>query len=261
MKFDEIKRIIENIAPLEYGEDWDNTGVQIRTEKDDVKRILVAMEINQNVLEEAIYLNADMIVTHHPLVFSRITSIDYSTVQGRYLIDAIKHGISVYSAHITFDNAPGGNNYYLAELLDLKDVDKPKVNPKNLPGVMGELKHSLKLGEVCQLILDKWEIPKHAIKIAGDLEMEVSKIAICSGAGGDLISLATKEGCQLLITGDTKLHQAQKALAEGIALIDAGHYDTEKQFVENMASRLKKKTKDVEIIRSKAKLNPFSYMV
>ncbi len=261
MKFDEIKKIIENIAPLEYGEDWDNTGVQIRTEKNKIEKILVAMEINQNVLEEAISLKADMIVTHHPLVFSKITTIDYSTVQGRYLIEAIKNDISVYSAHLTFDNAPGGNNFYLAELLGLKGVDNPKKNPKNLPGVMGTLEVPLKLIDICQLIVEKWDIPKEVLRVAGDMEMEISKIALCSGAGGDLVSIAVKEECQLLITGDTKLHQAQKALAEGIAFIDAGHYDTEKQFVENMAGRLEKKTKDVEIIRSEARVNPFSYLI
>ncbi len=258
MKFDEIKDAIEKIAPLEYGETWDNTGIQIRTENDEINKILVAMEINKNVMDEAIQENVDMIITHHPLIFSNIKSIDYNTVQGRYLIEAINNNISVYSAHLTFDNAPGGNNYYLAKILQLENVSVPKNNPENHPGVIGSLKQKLSLRQVCEEIITRWEIPRETLKIAGDLDMIISKIAICCGAGGDLIKPAIKEGCQLLITGDTKLHQAQKALAEGISLVDAGHYDTEKQFVENLVDQLSKEV-DVEIINSKAVINPFKY--
>ncbi len=260
MKFDEVKKIIEKIAPLEYGEDWDNTGIQIRNENDEIKRILVTMEINENVLEEAKEKKVDMILTHHPFVFSKINKIDYATVQGRYLIEAIKGGFSIYSAHLTFDNAPGGNNYYLGELLGLENIEEPRNNPNNIPGIMGKLKKGKTLKEVCNMISEKWQIPKEILKIAGNLEMEVSKIAICAGAGGDLLSVAVKEGCQVLITGDTKLHQAQKAIAEGVALIDAGHYETEKQFVENMSARLRKKIDGVDVLESQAKINPYIYI-
>ena len=259
MKFDEVKKVIEKIAPLEYGEDWDNTGIQIKAKEDEINKILVVLEINDEVVKEAIANKVDMIITHHPLVFATIKKVDYNTVQGRYLIELINNNISVYSAHITFDNAPGGNNYYLAEALGLENIGLPKYNPENHIGLVGEFEKPIDLKSVCELIVEKWEIPKEVLKIAGELDKEISKVAICSGAGGDLIKLAPKEGCQLVITADTKLHQAQKAIAEGVAFIDAGHYDTEKQFVKNIAGKLRKKI-DIEIMESESNVNPFKYM-
>ncbi len=260
MQIKDVVNVIEHIAPLEYGESWDNTGIQINTGKNDINKILVAMEINDAVIQEAVDLKVDMIVTHHPLMFSKPKSIDKETVQGRYLINLIKNDISVYSAHLTFDNVPGGNNYYLGKLLGLNDIVEPGNNPTDEPGIVGELEEEISLKELGHLISEKWEIPKGILKVAGDLELRVKKIAICSGAGAGLLKTAILEDCQVLITGDTKLHEAQKAIAEGISLIDAGHYDTEKQFTENMASQLENKIENIEIIRSEARVNPFYYL-
>ena len=111
---------LRTIAPRELEEDWDNGGYQINMGNKVVNRVLVALEITSGVIREAVDVGADFIVTHHPLFFTKLDVIDGNTVTGSYAINLIKNGITVYTAHTSFDSVFGGNNDYLADLLDLQ---------------------------------------------------------------------------------------------------------------------------------------------
>ena len=126
MKYRELMDLLEQIAPTEYYEDEDNSGIQVHDGKEEVNRVLVCLEMNDAVLEEAAEKKADMIITHHPLIFYPISSVGSDDVPGRYIIRLVENGISVYSSHLPFDFCETGNNAYLAKLLGLVDADTPK---------------------------------------------------------------------------------------------------------------------------------------
>lgn len=229
MKYSKVLDVLKKIAPDEYAVDWDNSGVQIHTGREEIRRILFCLEINDDVIQEAEDKSADMIVTHHPLLFRRPDSIDIDTVQGRYIVKLVQKGISVYSAHITFDSAPRGNNWYLASLIGLSDIEMIDGEI----GVRGKTDREITLREAACLVSEKLDIDRNQIKIAGDPDLTAVNIAICTGAGCELLYALEREDCQILITGEVKLNVAQDCAAMGMGIIDAGHYGTEKIFAEN----------------------------
>lgn len=258
MKFNTAIDIMEKIAPLEYGADWDNSGVQVYTGKEEIQKILFCLEINDDVIEEAVQTSADLIVTHHPLLFNKASKVDIDDVVGRYLIKLVKNDIAVYSSHIPFDNAPLGNNYYMAKLLKLENVDEVSGEV----GVIGELPYEMKFAEMLEHIEESLALPKNYIRAVGNNDMYINKVALCTGAGGDLLYRAYSEKCDMLITGDVKLNVAQDAKAMGMALVDAGHYGTEKSFSENCMAQFKEILEDmdisgVELNVAEANTNPY----
>ena len=258
MKYREFIEIMEEIAPTAAYREIDNPGPQIYSGAADISRVLVCLEIHIDVLAEAIEKGADMILTHHPLIFTPESVIDYNAFPGRYIHEAIRHGISVYSSHLSFDFALKGNNTYLAVLLGLHDVDMGSVD---LPWT-GRLPEPMTLEEACSHVEKCLNLPENYIRCVNGGRNSLRKAGLCTGAGGGYIDSAAKAGCDLFITGDLKLHEAQYAKAIGISVIDAGHYGTEKIFTENIARQLKakegEKGLDIDVIMAEANTNPYT---
>lgn len=254
MRLEDIVNSISQIAPLEVAAEWDSNGLQIAFKDKDIKRIMTCLEITEEVMKEAIINRVDLIVSHHPLIFGGIHEIDSDHFQGRKIIKLIQNEISVYAAHTSFDFAPMGNNDYLAQLLGLTNVEAYE------SGLIGYI-DSMKLDELVDLVGESLSIPPNQLRVAGQADQPVRSVAICSGAGGDFFSFAMEKGADVLLTGDVKYHQAQDAISMGKAIIDAGHYGTEKFFGENMASQLAEALgsveEDIEIIKSNSYINPF----
>lgn len=266
----DIKEALESIVPLGLQESWDNSGLLIGFEDRQVSRIMTCLELNTKNVEEAITMGAEMIITHHPLIFGSISSLNTSTPLGAVIIRLIRHGISVYSCHTPFDKVNGGNNDALAGILGLKDVkdlsgnsvpstDKMLESPSDMHiGRIGKLKRTITFDRAISMVCQALNLQKSQISAVGELDTEISKVGICTGAGVEFTEAALKQGCQLFITGDVKYHQAQNARDQGICLIDAGHYGTEKIFPAVMKVQLEKVLDHtVEIITSETDINPF----
>lgn len=257
----ELIETMEKIAPISLSQPWDNCGMQINLGSKQLNKILVTLEITKEIIKEAKSLSVDMIVTHHPLYFSSFKRIDNNDIIGNYTVELIQQGISVYSAHTNFDKATYGNNFYLAELLNLKNIMNFDVFSDNYIGVFGELPHEIMLKDVVNNIKDSLNLQDNEIKTIGNSGNMVSKIGICTGAGMDMLEIAAANNCQLFITGDVRYHDAIKAREIGMNVIDAGHYGTEKIFIPNMAMQLKDALgSKVEIIESKVNINPFDFL-
>lgn len=259
MEYKKLINIIEEIAPPHLAESWDNSGVQIYTGKKNISAVLVCLEINRDVIAEAERRGMDMIVSHHPLIFGGTDCIDAGDGQtGEYITRLIRSDICVYSAHLSFDNAPLGNNYYMAQLLQLTNTARPMDNEDGIPGLTGDLPLPMDLDEACAHVTKALKLPDCYIRTVGDPGAILKKVGLCTGGGGEFLDIAIKEGCDLFITGDVKFHEAQKAKAKGIALIDAGHYGTEKIFAENFADQLRARASDGIIIEeTSANTNPY----
>lgn len=269
MKMNELIAEIEVIAPRELEEEWDNSGMQINMGNQEVNRVLIALEITKGVIAEAMMKDIDFIITHHPLLFHKIDVVDYNTITGNYVIDLIKAGISVYSAHTTFDDAFGGNNEYLADILGLSRIRRIKNKRTALKGDgreyvvgrMGDFTEPITMEAACRLVEKALDI-KGELKTVGDSNKIIRTVGLCTGAGGDTMGPAIKNGCDLFITGDVRHHEAQIAIEKGICIIDAGHHGTEKIFAENFADKLKKNVgSKIQIIESEINTNPFKNVI
>ena len=247
---------IESFCPPELAEDWDNTGIQIDMGYPEVKRVLTALEITDEVISEAMNVEADWIVTHHPLIFTSTSSVEYKDNTGRYIQRLIRAGISVYSAHTSFDKAEGGNNDFIGNLLGFEDVKH--FDDDNGYLRKADLKEEKFFGDIIKDAAEALSVDIRLFRAVGDPETKIKRIGWCTGAGAEFIQQAKDEGCDMYITGDVKYHDAQLAKGLGMCILDAGHYGTEKSFTDNMASVLEERT-DVEVVRSVIDINPFSW--
>lgn len=264
MKLNDIIEQIEQISPEVDAENWDNGGIQIYIDYDKVTKVLIALEITDEVIDEAIQNKVNLIITHHPLLFNPLQSIDEDWVS-KSVVKLIQNKIAVYSSHTSFDILPGGNNDYLAELMDLKLLfntmdDEDSGSATNGLLRIGEFLIAMTLEEACVKLKEKLNITQ-PISYVGENHTEIKRVAICTGSGADYIDEAYEKGCDLLITGDVKYHDAQKALQLGIALIDGTHFHTEKIFIENMYEKLIRKIEnEVIVLKSNCAANPFRYI-
>ena len=261
MDFREFIQVLNNIAPKEMAEDWDNSGMQINMGGPEVHKVLVALEITGDVIEEATELGVDMIVTHHPLLFNPLKKITGRTVVGDHIIKLIRRNISVYSSHSNFDKVFGGNNDYMAELLGLSRVRRLlsdfNVDEEEVIGRQGELAKTVTLEEFVGKV--KRVLNLKTVKVIGDLERPVRSVGLCTGSGGGFIEAARRNGCDVFLTGEVRYHEGIKAKETGMAVIDAGHFGTEWIFVENFARRLEDLVEGkVEVFASKVKVDPFN---
>ncbi len=258
MDYRQIINAIEKIAPPELSEEWDNSGQQIYCGQEEIARVLTALEITDEVIDEACRTGAGMIVTHHPLIFSSLRKISTEEAEGRYIRRLIREDISVYAAHLSFDNAERGNNFRLAQILGLENIYRPGSEGEDICGMIGYLPRTMSLKEAAIHTERALDLPAGRIRMVDGGNPRISKTAICTGGGGDLIDAAIKEECQLLITGDIRHHEAHNAKASGVSLIDAGHYGTEKIFAENFSAQLREETEgSLEITESTVNTDPF----
>ncbi len=250
MRLDDFLAYMEQIAPAALAEPWDNPGLLISPEREDLKKILVALDCTPAVAREAAALGCDMVLTHHPLFFSPVKRILRSAPDTAAAWTLIRHGIGLFAAHTNLDSAAGGVNDVLSALMELSDVQP--FPEENGMGRVGTLKTPLALGELGAFV----ERALHTrVRMAGDPKRTIRRVAVVGGAGGSLIKDAADAGADVLLTGEMKHDQALEADLLGISAIVAGHYETESPVVSRLIDGLLCKTKGIqfkfEIVRSK----------
>ena len=259
MKIDELARVVEEIAPLELQEPWDHSGWQLKLIDGEVRRVLTALEINEQVADEAVRLQADLILTHHPFLFGPLREIDCGTVLGSTVIKLVQNGISVYSTHTPFDKCSGGNNDDIGRRLRLEAV-KPMKEDQDGYCRTGMLAEPMTAEAFVFYAAEAFQISPDFFSFAGPADDMVRKIGWCSGAGADFLDAAFDAGCDLFLTGDVKYHTAQHARDIGMNLLDCGHYATERIFAENLTAQLTERLHPQdrpELLLSRVDLNPF----
>lgn len=260
----QIAELIEERAPLQTQEDWDNSGWQIRLAGEaangEIHRILVTLEISEDVVSEAVSEGVQLIVCHHPLIFGGLKKVDSNTVIGNMVCQLVQKGISVYATHTPFDKCEGGNNDYLARLLGLVEI-QPIAGDESGICRMGRLETLQTAWQIAEGFSVRTGQDRRNYRLAGDTVPDklVKFIGMCTGAGSEFMSLAAAAGCDLYVTGDVKYHEAQHARELGLTLLDMGHFGSEQIFTENMAGILREALDgQVEVLESKVCLNPFT---
>lgn len=260
MKVRDIARVLEESLPLGWQEPYDNAGLVVGNPDADVSLVLVALDATEEVVEEAVEMGAGMIVTHHPIIFSPIKRLAWANRQQRTIAKAIQAGVALYAAHTNLDSAPmEGISHLLGRRLGL--VEESLLEPSKEEGVgigiVGVLPESMSAVDFLARV--KSELGIKALRHSAVRVESVSRVAICSGSGGGLISAAEAAGADVYIAADFKYHDFVDA--DRMILVDAGHFETEICAIDILFELLSKKIPTFAVRKSARGENPVCYMV
>lgn len=359
--------LLNQFCPASLAEDWDNVGLQVGDPQAAIDKLLICLDAEEAAVDEALRCGAQLIISHHPLIFKPLKRLTPTDMNGRTLFRAIKNDIAVVSAHTNLDRVVGGLNDWLAEKLHLKDAkplesmagdhfyklivyvpmghetavmealfstgaghigsydrcsfrtvgigsfrgdqqSKPfigdpgdfeeteevrletivprdqvnktinrmiKAHPyeevaydlvalanrdiRNGLGRIGRLDKALSLAEFAEQV--KSSLSATSLRFVGTADQRVAKVAVCGGSGMSTYADAVRQGADCLVTGDIRFHEAQRARAEGVALIDAGHFATEHLMISGLTEELQKRFEerhlDVDIVAMTTEQDPF----
>ena len=200
-KVKDVAKAIEDFAPLSIQEGWDNSGLCIGSPDAPVSSVLLGLDCTPELVDEAVACGADMIVTHHPLIFSGLKKISPDNPVGEAVIKAIRAGISIYAAHTSADKVIAGVSGAMAARLGLVNVTILDEDGEGTGlGVVGDLPEPLTADEAVALVKERFALK--AMRASRPVEGKISRVAMCGGSGGSLIGAAVSSGAQLYLSGD-----------------------------------------------------------
>ena len=230
----DVAKLLEELAPARLAEAWDNVGLLWGRRQKPVRRVLLALDLTAEVARQASEQKADLLVTHHPVIFKPLPKVTSDDWQQELLLQLAECGIAVYCAHTNLDCVANGVNRSLAARLKLQDTFE--LDTESGLGRIGRLENSF--NDVRSFAAYVKKLLRADYAVYGDAGRPVRRVAVCGGAGADLIRLALEKGADTLVTGDVKYHEAQQAVFSGLNIVDAGHQPTELPVLEDLADRL-----------------------
>lgn len=251
-----VKDVLDTLNekyPLETQDEWDNSGLQLGSYSKVVEKALVTLDITREVVLEAVEQGVDLIISHHPLIYAPLKSINEESYKGRLLYTLIEHQITVVSLHTNFDKAAEGMNTCLLQRLSAKDIKSVEYDEYLR---VGTIKRS-----TIKELLNEWKavFPYNAFRYSGKDNALIETIGIIGGSfpGYELLDiLIENQELDLFITGDTKSHQARYAKENGLNILDISH-NNEVIFVEKICQDLEKNS--VTCIPSKIDTEAYIY--
>ena len=290
MKLKEIKSFLEGMAPLAVQESWDNSGLQIGCSDKDIHKVMVCLDLTEAVLDEAEAIGADLVISHHPLIFKGLKSISGSTYQERCVRKAILSDIAVYSAHTSLDNILGGVNHKIASLLGLSSLrwldsgesaegcdekcegaaekscgegaegkcgGADTVARASGSGLIGELKEPVAAAEFLHTVKTIFDVKalKHSPLPS---TTTIRSVALCGGAGAFLLPQAVAKGADCFISGEFHYHDY---FDPGTLLIELGHYESEQFTQDLLKESLERAFPELEIVKTSVNTNPQEWLI
>lgn len=251
----DIYHYIDGFAPFDSAMSFDNPGLLVGSFSAPVETTVLSLDITPAVVREAAQLGAQLIISHHPVIFNPLKRLDSESVP--YLL--AKHGITAICAHTNLDMAPGGVNSCLAERLELCNVRALiEYEASGLPeALMGETARPYSPREFAEFV-------KSALCCDGlryiDGGREITRVGLCSGGGADLVYSAEQAGCQAFVTGESKHNILLDAENMGVTLVDAGHFYTEDVVILPLLNRLSRQFPGIRFIKSVQMHSPAKYL-
>ncbi len=245
MRCKDLIRRLDELAPERLAFEWDNPGLLAGRADKEIRKVLVALDVTDQVVEQAMVEQADLLLTHHPLIFKPLKKINDEHFIGRRIVRLLQADICYYAMHTNFDIAPGCMADLAAERLGLNAEGPLEVTgemdgrPVGI-GRIGTLPEPMAVASLAQQVKERFGLPFVTVygmeQVAGD----VSRVAVSPGSGGSMIRHGLEGKAQVLITGDIGHHEGIDAAANGMAVIDAGHYGLEHIFIPFMKDYLEK---------------------
>lgn len=260
MRCAEIIRKMEQFCPVSAALEWDNVGLLAGREDKEVKKIYVALDATDEVIEEAAENGADMLITHHPLIFAGMKCITDQDFIGSRVLKLLQKDISYYAMHTNYDVKKMGmlacGRLHMEETEVLEVTHICEDGTKEGIGRIADIS-AVTLNEMCTRV--KAAFCLRTVKVFGELNSEVRRIAVCPGSGKSVIDEAVEKGADVLITGDIGHHEGLDAQARGLSVIDAGHYGLEHIFIGDMKQYLEEHLREVKV-QAAAVRHPFTVL-
>ena len=244
----EIINSIESVAPQSAQEEWDNSGMQVGDTGRDIQSVLLTTDVTTEVVNEAIELGCQLIISHHPLLFHGLKQVCGQTPQARIVEMAIKHDIAIYSAHTNLDSVIGGINTTLAQKIGLTDI---RLLTESGLGAIGQLPEPINYPDFIGRIRDILNCTY--VRYTRPQKQMIQTVALCGGSGAEFIETAIEQGADAYLTADCKYHEFQDADGR-IGLIDIDHWISERHAREIFRDILK--TFDLNVYISKKDKTP-----
>ncbi len=266
-----LAQIMNDFAPEEWAEPWDNVGLLLGNRDSNVQRLMVTLDVTPDVVQDAIEKEVDMIISHHPLIFNPMKRIVYDNVEGRLIMELISNNIALYCAHTNLDMTIGGVDDSLAKALKLRDVRKlgqeDILQSKPGFGRWGKLEASMRLIDFAHYVSEVLNSPR--IEIVGMKKGKENKliktVALCAGSGSSFMEQAQRIGADIFITGEIKYHDALMADWLDIDIMAVGHFYSEIPVLKELIKHLQKAVDSlqykVEIYESEAQESPYTPIV
>lgn len=254
----ELITFLETEVPLETAEGWDNPGFLVGDKDKDkeIRKVLVVLDITNEVVDYAIDQKADFILAHHPIIFSKINKCTSDDFLQKKLLKLIRHDICAYGMHTCYDVCRMGNQ--VADRLNLKEIQGPvevskshneKAFGKGI-GVVAKIEDEISVGEYAKKVKEAFSLEN--VMVFGNPDTKISKLAIVPGSGRSMISEAKSTGANVFLTGDIGHHEGLDAVDMGMCVIDAGHYGLEQVFIDDMKDLIRTHFSDTNVIAYKA---------
>ena len=237
MRCDEICTLLEQEYSREYACEWDNVGLLAGRRDKEVKKILLALDATDEVIRMAADSGADMLITHHPMLFSPVKRGTDEDMTGRRLMELIRRDISYYAMHTNYDAR--GMADLAARFLRMQECTVlEEIRDGEGIGRVGVLEAPMTLKECAEFVKEAFAVP--SVRIFGPADAVVRSAAVCPGSGKSTVKEALRFGCDVYITGDIDHHTGIDAVDQGLYIIDAGHYGIEHIFMADVKEYLEK---------------------
>lgn len=258
MRTEELVRGLEELAPPSYAESWDNVGLLIGSPDRDIQRVYVALDADSEAIDKAAAADCQLILTHHPLLFSPVKSIRQDDFIGKRLLAIIENRMNYYAMHTNFDVAVMADlaaaQLGLGQTIPLvATCSDAEGNAKGI-GCVGELEEPTTLAALAARVKEIFDLPQ--VRYYGNPDRMLQRTAMCPGSGKGMDEDALAAGAQVFITGDIDHHYGLDAVEKGLCMIDAGHHGLEHIFVPYMKGWLAQHFSQLEIITDR-NVSPF----
>ena len=247
MRLREVIDALERLAPPRLQDEWDNSGLQVGFPETEISGILVCLDITEAIVEEAVAAGCNLIVSHHPLLFKPLRQVSDTTYQQRCVVRALAAGISIYSAHTSLDNAPGGVNHKIAALLGLQELRwlLPKEDEDAGSGLVGELPQ----GETDSDFFARMKrvFGVQCLRHSAPDGRQIRRVALCGGAGA------------FLLRESGEFHYHDYFENGGVLLCELGHYQSEQYTQDLLQTYLKAHCPGIRVVKTARDTNPICY--
>ena len=257
MRLREVIDALERLAPLRLQDEWDNSGLQVGFPESEIDQVLVCLDVTEAIVDEAIAAKCNLIVSHHPLIFKALRQVSDATYQQRCVVKALAAGISIYSAHTSLDNAPGGVNHRIAALLGLQKLRwlSPRDGEDAGSGLVGELPASEPDAAFLTRVQRTFGV--QCLQHSALDGRQVRRVALCGGAGAFLLHDAVCAGADCFISGEFHYHDYFEN--QGVLLAELGHYQSEQFTQDLLLEYLHKTCPGLTVRKTALNTNPICY--
>lgn len=254
----DIAEALERTAPLHFQDDYDNSGLQVGFPSAEAGKVLVCLDVTEDVVHEAADKGCGLIVSHHPLLFRALRQVSDATYQQRCAVSAIRSGIAIYSAHTSLDNAPGGVNHEIASRIGLGGLEWLSPKPGGADagsGLVGNLPEPVEDRVFLTALKEKFAVD--CLLHSQTSGRSVRRVAVCGGAGAFLLPDAVRAGADCFVCGEFHYHDYFEN--KGVLLAELGHYQSEQFTMDLLADMLGSAFPRLEVIKTSIDTNPIRY--